>query len=131
LRQFSIKEIDIGMAADLGTLQFFPKRVGNQSVFKELAFTGRNMPAEEALRIGLVSRIFDDKTQLEAGLLETARVIASKSPVGIHTIKEVIKKGEARDLYEGLEYIARVNSVMLQTKDTVESIGAFMQKKKP
>jgi enoyl-CoA hydratase len=81
------------MAADLGTLQIFPLRVGNQSVFKELAFTGRNMPADEALRIGLVSRVFEDRAQLEAGLLESARVIASKSPVGVHTIKQVIKHG--------------------------------------
>lgn len=52
------------MAADLGTLQIFPLRVGNQSTFRDLAFTGRNMPADEALRIGLVSRIFEDKAQL-------------------------------------------------------------------
>ncbi len=52
------------MAADIGTLQHFPKRVGNHSTFKELAFTGRNMGADEALRIGLVSRVFDDKAQL-------------------------------------------------------------------
>jgi enoyl-CoA hydratase len=81
------------MAADLGTLQIFPKRVGNESTFRELAYTGRNMGAEEALRIGLVSRVFEDRTQLEAGLLESARVIASKSPVGVHTIKQVIKRG--------------------------------------
>jgi enoyl-CoA hydratase len=107
------------MAADLGTLQIFPKRIGNESAFRDLAFTGRNMPADEALRIGLVSRLFEDKAQLEAGLLESARVIASKSPVGVHTIKQVIKRGEAKEIYEGLEYIARTNSVMLQTKDTL------------
>ena len=90
------------MAADIGTLQHFPKRVGNHSTFKELAYTGRSMLSDEALRIGLVSRIFEDKAQLEAGLLETARVIASKSPVGIYTIKQVIKKAEEKDIYEGL-----------------------------
>lgn len=63
-RQFSIKEIDIGMAADLGTLQIFPKRVGNESTFRELAYTGRNMAADEALKIGLVSRVFEDRAQL-------------------------------------------------------------------
>ncbi len=69
IRQFTIKEIDIGMAADIGTLQHFPKRVGNHSTFKELAYTGRSMQADEALRIGLVSKIFEDKAQLEAGLM--------------------------------------------------------------
>lgn len=81
------------MAADLGTLQIFPKRVGNESTFRELAYTGRNMTADEALKIGLVSRVFEDRTQLEAGLLETAKIIASKSPVGVYTIKQVIKRG--------------------------------------
>ena len=45
-RQFSIKEIDIGMAADIGTLQLFPKRVGNHSIFRELAFTGKSINSE-------------------------------------------------------------------------------------
>lgn len=46
------------MAADIGTMQFFPRRVGNDSAFRDLAFTGRNMGSEEALRIGLVSKVF-------------------------------------------------------------------------
>lgn len=58
-------------------------------------------------------------------------MIAAKSPVGIHTIKQVIKRNESKDIYEGLEYIARTNSVMLQTKDMFEAIGAFLQKRKP
>lgn len=107
------------MAADIGTLQIFPRIVGNQSTFKELAYTGRNMSSQEALRIGLVSKIFEDKAQLEAGLLETARVIAAKSPVGIYTIKQVVKRADSAIIYQGLEYIARTNSVMLQTKDTI------------
>jgi enoyl-CoA hydratase/carnithine racemase len=46
------------MAADIGTLQFFPKRVGNDSAFRDLTYTGRSMGADEALRIGLVSKVF-------------------------------------------------------------------------
>lgn len=89
------------------------------------------MGADQALKIGLVSRIFEDKAQLEAGLLETARVIAAKSPVGVYTIKQVLHQGQAKEIYDGLDYIARTNSVMLQTKDTMEAIGAFLQKRKP
>lgn len=51
--------------------------------------------------------------------------------MGVYTIKQVIKRGESKDIYEGLDYIARTNSVMLQTKDTMEAIGAFLQKRKP
>ena len=87
------------MAADLGTLQLFPKLVGNQSTFKELAYTGRYMEAEEALKIGFVSKIVEDKAKLEAALLETAKNISSKSPVGIYTIKQVLQKAESKEYY--------------------------------
>jgi enoyl-CoA hydratase/carnithine racemase len=123
--------VDIGMAADLGTLQLFPQRVGNQSTFKELAFTGRYMKAAEALQIGFVSRILEDRTQLEAALMETAQSIAAKSPVGVYTLKQTLNKGESRLLSEGLDYIARMNQVMLQTKDMGEAVSAFMTKTKP
>lgn len=84
------------MAADIGTLQLFPKSMGNQSVFKELAYTGRYMKAEEALQIGFVSKIVEDKQKLEEELLATAKVIATKSPVGIYTIKSVFHKAESK-----------------------------------
>ena len=58
-------------------------------------------------------------------------MIAAKSPVGIYTIKEVLHQSEAKEIYEGLENMARMNSVMLHTKDTMEAIGAFLQKRKP
>lgn len=64
------------MAADLGTLQLFPKLVGNISTFKELAYTGRYMKAEEALQVGFVSKVLEDKQHLEAALMETAKLIA-------------------------------------------------------
>ena len=80
------------MAADLGTLQLFPKIVGNISIFKELAYTGRYMLSDEAPSIGFVSKILEDTQQLEAAVLETARVIASKSPVAIYTIKQTFRK---------------------------------------
>ena len=126
--KFTIKEIDIGMAADLGTLQLFPKLVGNQSTFKELAYTGRYMEAVEALQIGFVSRILEDKAKLEAALLETAKNISSKSPVGVYTIKQVLQKAESREYYEGLEYIARTNSAMLQTNDMAIAVSANLGK---
>ena len=130
-RQFSIKEVDIGMAADISTLQLFPKLIGNQSTFKELAYTGRYMKAEEALQIGFVSRILDDKQKLDDACLETAKVIASKSPVAIYTIKQTLLKSDLKDYIEGLDNIATTNGVMLQTKDMMQAISAFMTKRSP
>jgi delta(3,5)-delta(2,4)-dienoyl-CoA isomerase len=72
----TIKEIDIGMAADLGTLQLFPHSIGNQSFFRELAYTGRIFTSDEALKHGFVSKIFKNEQELHNGLLETAKTIA-------------------------------------------------------
>ncbi|XP_039559710.1 delta(3,5)-Delta(2,4)-dienoyl-CoA isomerase, mitochondrial-like [Passer montanus] len=58
---FQVKEVDMGLAADVGTLQRLPKIVGSQSLVNELAFTARVMRAPEALSCGLVSRVLPDK----------------------------------------------------------------------
>lgn len=63
--------------------------------------------------------------------METARTIAAKSPVGVHTIKQTLVNAELREYMEGLEYVVTTNGVMLQTGDMVEAISAFMQKRKP
>lgn len=63
---FSLKEVDIGMAADVGALQWFSKIVGSESLVREMAFTARRMQADEALQCGLVNRLFkDDETYVE------------------------------------------------------------------
>ena len=72
----SIKEIDIGIAADLGTLQFMPHVLGNQSFYREVVYTGKMFGAEEALKHGFVSKVFKSEQELHAGLLETAKSIA-------------------------------------------------------
>ena len=59
--QFAIREVDLGLATDIGSLQFFPKYTGSSSAFKELIFTGRNFDAKEAKRVGYVSHLFDSK----------------------------------------------------------------------
>lgn len=58
---FQVKEVSIGMAADVGTLQRLPKVIGSDSLVRELCYTGRKLLADEALSCGLVSKVFDDK----------------------------------------------------------------------
>ena len=119
------------MAADLGTLQFFPNNIGNESAFRQLAYTGRFMKADEALRLGFVNKVVPDRKALESQLIKTAEIIASKSPVGIYTLKQVMKRQFLNKVEDSLDYIARINSATLLTKDTTEAITAFLQKRKP
>ena len=73
--QFSIKEIDMGMAADVGTLQRLPRIIGD-GVMREMAYTGRHVLAHEAQRIGLVNQVFDDQAALREGVFALAAQIA-------------------------------------------------------
>ena len=88
--QFSIKEIDIGMAADVGTLQRLPRIIGD-GMMRELAYTGRMVDGEEARSIGLVNRTYADQAALMDGVFELARQIAAKSPIAIRGTKEMIR----------------------------------------
>ncbi|KAI8149639.1 ClpP/crotonase-like domain-containing protein [Fennellomyces sp. T-0311] len=126
---FTVKEVDVGLAADVGTLQRLPKVIGNGSLVRELCFTCRNLYAEEALQCGLISKIFDTKEQLIEGALETARVIASKSPVAVVSTKHLLNHSRDHSVAEGLQYTAVWNSAMLATEDIPKSVEAFMTKK--
>lgn len=128
--QFSIKEIDMGMAADVGTLQRLPRLIGD-GVMRELAYTGRMVDATEAARIGLVNRSYADSSALLDGVFEIARQIASKSPIAIRGTKEMIRYARDHRVEDGLEYIATWNAAMLQSADLQVAMAAHMSKKQP
>lgn len=128
--QFSIKEIDIGMAADVGTLQRLPRIIGD-GMLRELAYTGRTFGAEEALDIGLVNRTFADASGLLDGVMEIAREIAAKSPIAVAGTKEMLSYMRDHRIDDGLEYVATWNAAMLQSNDLRVAIAAHMSKQKP
>lgn len=128
--QFSIKEIDIGMAADVGTLQRLPRIIGD-GMLRELAYTGRSFGAEEARSIGLVNRVYPDQDSLLAGVMEIAHEIASKSPIAVAGTKAMISYMRDHTVNDGLEYVATWNSAMLQSNDLRVAIAAHMSKQKP
>jgi delta(3,5)-delta(2,4)-dienoyl-CoA isomerase len=93
--RFAIKEVDIGMAADVGTLSRLPRIVGSMSWVKDVCLTARDFSPQEALAVGFVSQIHSSKSQaIEAGLA-LASVLASKSPVAVQGTKELLN--HARD----------------------------------
>ncbi len=128
--QFAIREIDIGMAADVGTLQRLPRIIGD-GMMRELAFTGRTVEGEEARSIGLVNRTFADAESLLQGVMALARQIAEKSPVALRGTKEMIRYMRDHRVDDGLEYIATWNAAMLQSVDLRVAMAAHMSKQKP
>lgn len=120
---FSIKEIDIGMVADVGTLQRLPRLIGDGLV-RELAFTGRIVDAQEAIAVGLANRIFPSRDSLLAGVWELAATIAGKSPLAIRGTKEILNYSRDHSISDGLNYVATWNASMLLSNDLTESIAA-------
>lgn len=128
---FCIKEVDVGLAADVGTLQRASKIVGNHSLLREWSYTARNITSSEALSAGLVSKIYANKEEMMEGAIKMANLIASKSPVAVVGTKHNLIYARDHSVEEGLEYIATWNMAMLQSKDLTESVQAAMEKRKP
>lgn len=127
---FTIKEIDIGMVADVGTLQRLPKLIG-QGFTRELAYTGRTFDALEAQSMGLVNRVFESREALYAGVQAIAAEIAAKSPLSIRGTKEMLNYARDHSVADSLNYIATWNAAMLQSKDLMEAMSSNMAKKPP
>lgn len=126
---FSIKEIDWGMVADLGTLQRMPKIVP-YGIVAELAYTGRKFGAQEAQQIGFVNRVFPDKETLMEEVMQLAQMIASKSPVSIRGTKEMLLYTRDHDVNDALNYQKIWNAAMIMSADLMEAGMANMQKRK-
>ena len=125
---FVVQEINIGMTADIGTLQRLGKCIP-EGVARELAYTGRRMPAQRAYEVGLVQQVYDDHEALVAGVLATAREIASKSPLAIHGTKVAMNFARDHTVADSLDQIATWQAGMFQPGDMVESFTAKAEKR--
>ena len=125
---FTIKEIDMGMVADLGTLQRLPKLIA-PGIVNEMAYTGRKVPGEEARRIGLANQCYADKAQMMEGVMNIAATIASKSPLSIRGTKEVLKYSRDHSVADSLDQMATWNAAMILSEDLQEAFKATMQKR--
>ncbi|MCK9237370.1 MAG: crotonase/enoyl-CoA hydratase family protein [Thiopseudomonas sp.] len=128
--QFSIKEVDVGMAADVGTLQRLPHIIGD-GVLRELAYTGRIFDAQEAEKIGLVNCSYADQDAMMDKVFAIAAQIASKSPLAIQGTKEMLRYARDHSVEDGLNYIATWNAAMLQSEDLRIAIAAQLTKTAP
>ncbi|QCK15684.1 crotonase/enoyl-CoA hydratase family protein [Mangrovivirga cuniculi] len=127
---FTIKEIDLGMVADLGTLQRLPKLI-SPGMVAEMAYTGRKVTGQEAQNIGLVNQCYSSKEEMMEYVQQTAQNIAAKSPLSIRGTKEVLKYTRDHSVEDSLNYMATWNAAMFLSDDLTEAFKATMEKRQP
>jgi delta(3,5)-delta(2,4)-dienoyl-CoA isomerase len=125
---FKAAEVNIGMAADVGGLQRFPKVIGNQSLVRELCLSGRKFTSQEAMSHGFLSRVCDNKEAMLAEAVALAQEISSKSPVATLGIKHLLNHARDHTVAEALDYAITWNTAMLQTKDMLMAGAAILTK---
>jgi len=125
---FCIQEINIGMAADVGTLQRLPKIIPD-SKMREMAYTGRRMLADEAKDSGLVGEVYDTQDSMINAVNKLATEIASKSPVAIYGLKAVMNYSRDHNVSDSLDFNALWSGAMLSQKDMTEAMTAQMEKR--
>jgi len=125
---FCVKEVDMGIAADVGTLQRLPKVIGSQSLVNDLCFTARKMKCAEAESSGLVSNTFQTKEDMMSAAHTMASGIAAKSPVAVQGTKMSLVFSREHTVEEGLDQVAKWNGTMLQSEDVMKAAMAAMDK---
>jgi enoyl-CoA hydratase len=125
---FCVQEINIGMTADVGTLQRIGKVV-NEGFAREMAYTGRRYPAQRLHEVGLVQEVYPDQEALLAGVLETAKEIASKSPLAIWGTKVAMNYARDHSVDDSLDQIATWQAGMFQPADMMEAFTAKSEKR--
>jgi enoyl-CoA hydratase len=125
---FSIQEINIGMVADVGTLQRLPKLIP-LGVVKELAYTGRRLPAQRALGYGLVNEIFDTQQTMVDAALQCAAEIAAKPPVAIWGTKQVIHYARDHSVDDSLKQMGWIQGAIWSNAHVREAVAAMKEKR--
>lgn len=124
----TIFETNIGMTADVGTFPRLVKLIP-EGIVRELAYTGRRMPAQEAQNVGLVNQVFADHDSMLEGVMQIAQEIASKAPLAIYGCKRVITYARDHSTADGLDYIGIWNASMLHLDEIREAMTANQAKR--
>ncbi|UNI20793.1 hypothetical protein JDV02_006848 [Purpureocillium takamizusanense] len=129
--RLAVKEVDVGLAADIGTLARLPKIVGSTSWVKDVCLSARDFSAQEALAQGFVSQVHADKAAAVAAATGMARTLAGKSPVAVQGTKELLNYGREHSTADSLRYTTVWNSVALQAQDLPAAMTSAFTKKRP
>ncbi|NMC69587.1 MAG: crotonase/enoyl-CoA hydratase family protein [Myxococcales bacterium] len=128
--KFSLREVKLAIVADLGCLQRLPRIIGEGHT-RELAFSGKNIDATEALRIGLVNAVYETPGALLEAARAAAREIAENPPLTVQGAKQVLEWNDRLGVADGLRLVAQWNSAFLPSDDLVEAFTAFSEKRPP
>ncbi len=128
--KFSVREVRVAMVADLGSLQRLPYIIG-EAATRELAYTGRDIDAQKALKIGLVSEVYENQEATLEAARQIAREMAANPPLVVQGIKQVMNNRLASEIAEGLRYVGAWNSAFLHSEDLIEAIQAFKERRPP
>ncbi|KAI1502850.1 ClpP/crotonase-like domain-containing protein [Biscogniauxia marginata] len=129
--RFAVKEVDIGLAADIGTLSRLPKVVSSFSWVKDVCLTARDFGAEEALAVGFVSQVHETKAKAIEAAIKMATFISSKSPVAVQGTKELLNHARDNSVADSLKYTSVWNSAMVQSQDFKSALQSGFKKTKP
>jgi enoyl-CoA hydratase len=125
---FCIQEINIGMVADVGTLQRLPKLLP-MALVKELAYTGRRLSADKAMAHGLVNEVLPTHEAAVAAALQAAKEIASKPPVAIWGTKQVLHYARDHSTEDSLRHMGWLQGAIWSNANVREAISAMQQKR--
>jgi enoyl-CoA hydratase len=125
---FCIQEINIGMVADVGTLQRLPKLMP-LGLVKELAYTGRRLPATQAQACGLVNQVYDTPEALLAGALQVAQEIAAKPPVAIWGTKQALHYARDHGVDDALRQMGWLQGAIWSNRHVLEAVTAMKDKR--
>ena len=126
----TIQEINIALTADVGTFPRLVKLIP-EGIVRELAYTGRRMPATEAQQAGLVNQVFPDQQTMLTEVMAIAKEIASKAPVAMYGSKRMINYARDHNTQDALDYISIWNTSMMNNEEIMEAITAKAEKRHP
>ncbi len=125
---FNIKETELGITADVGTLQRI-LHVMPSGLARELAYTSRNLSAVEALACGFVNHVYQDQTEMMIAAQELAKKIANHSPLAVAGVKQMLNHSRDHSVADSLDYMATWQAGMLQINDVSEAMKARTEKR--
>jgi enoyl-CoA hydratase/carnithine racemase len=114
---FSIRETRLGFIADAGTLQRLPFIIG-QGMFRQLSLTGRDFSAGEALAMGLITGLYENRDELYREAQKLAVTIASRPPLSVQHVKEAIIFGRDQGVHAGLQFGAQKHAATISPEDS-------------